>query len=56
MSISIGDDVWLGAGSTIMPGLVVASGTVVGANAVVTVNTECFAVVAGVPAKTKRFR
>ena len=56
MPISIGSDVWFGAGSSVMPGVSIASGTVVGANAVVTKNTELFAVVAGVPARTIKFR
>ena len=56
MPISIGNDVWFGAGSSVMPGLGIASGTVVGANSVVTKNTELFAVVAGVPARTIKFR
>jgi maltose O-acetyltransferase len=56
MPISIGNDVWFGAGSSVMPGVAVASGTVVGANAVVTKSTEPYAVVVGVPARTIRFR
>ena len=56
LPISIGNDVWFGAGSSVMPGVSIASGTVVGANAVVTKNTELFAVVAGVPARTIKFR
>ena len=56
LPISIGNDVWFGAGSSVMPGVDIASGTVVGANAVVTKSTELFAVVAGVPARTIKFR
>jgi acetyltransferase-like isoleucine patch superfamily enzyme len=56
MPISIGNDVWFGAGSSVMPGVEIATGTVVGANAVVTKNTALYAVVAGVPARTIKFR
>ncbi|MFX5587290.1 DapH/DapD/GlmU-related protein, partial [Acinetobacter baumannii] len=38
--IVIGDDVWIGAGAVIMPGVTIARGTVIGANAVVTRDTE----------------
>jgi len=56
MQITIGNDVWLGAGSVLMPGITIANGTVVGANAVVTKNTEPYSIVVGVPARHIRFR
>lgn len=49
--IVIEDDVWLGAGSRILDGVVIAKGTVVGSGAVVTRSTEANTVVAGVPAR-----
>ncbi len=49
--VTIGDDVWLGAHSVVTPGVRIATGTVVGANAVVTHDTEPYAIVAGVPAR-----
>ena len=52
--IIIGDGVWLGATSTILPGLVVGAKAVVGAGAVVTKDIPEKAVVAGVPAKLIR--
>lgn len=54
--IVIEDDVWIGAGAVIMPGITLRRGTVVGANAVVTKDTDEYAVVAGVPAKKIRTR
>lgn len=54
--ITIEDDVWIGAGAVIMPGITLSKGTVVGANAVVTKNTVPYSVVAGVPAKILRIR
>lgn len=49
--ITIEDDVWIGAGAVIMPGITLARGTVVGANAVVLRSTRPFEVIAGIPAK-----
>jgi acetyltransferase-like isoleucine patch superfamily enzyme len=48
---TIGDDVWIGANAVITPGVTVATGTVVGAGAVVTTDTEPYSIVAGVPAR-----
>jgi maltose O-acetyltransferase len=55
-AIIIEDDVWIGAGAVIMPGITLRRGTVVGANSVVTKDTEEYSVVAGVPAKKLRSR
>jgi len=54
--IVIEDDVWIGAGAVIMPGITLRRGTVVGANAVVTKDTEPYSVVAGAPARKIRSR
>jgi len=55
-AITIEDDVWIGAGAVIMPGITLRRGTVVGANAVVTKDTEEYAVVVGAPARMIRTR
>jgi acetyltransferase-like isoleucine patch superfamily enzyme len=55
-AIVIEDDVWIGAGAVIMPGTTLRRGTVVGANAVVTRDTEEYSVVVGAPAKKIRTR
>jgi acetyltransferase-like isoleucine patch superfamily enzyme len=54
--IVIEDDVWIGAGAVIMPGVTLRRGTVVGANSVVTSSTEEYSVVVGVPARKIRSR
>ena len=54
--IVINDDVWIGAGAIIMPGVTLAKGSVIGANAVVTKDTDEYSVYAGVPAKKIRNR
>ena len=49
--VRIGNDVWLGARSVILPGITIGDGAIVGSNAVVTKDVEPMAIVAGVPAK-----
>lgn len=49
--IMIEDDVWLGAGVKVLDGVLIAKGCVIGANAVVTKNTNPFGVYVGVPAR-----
>lgn len=50
--IVVGDNVWVGAGCIILPGIRVGSFSVVGAGAVVTKDVAPHSVVAGVPAKS----
>ncbi|PLR31873.1 hypothetical protein CYR55_19980 [Chimaeribacter californicus] len=50
-SVTIGDDVWIGAGAVILPGVRVGNGCVIASGAVVTKNVPDFSIVAGVPAK-----
>jgi maltose O-acetyltransferase len=52
----IEDDVWIGIRATIMPGVTIAKGAVVGAGAVVTKDVPAYTVVAGVPARPIRSR
>ena len=49
--IIIGRNAWLGRGVTVLPGVKIGEGAVVGANAVVTRDVPAGAVVAGIPAK-----
>lgn len=50
--IVIEDDVWIGAGAIVLPGVTIGRGSVVAAGAVVTADVSPFTVVGGVPAKT----
>ena len=49
--VVIEDDVWIGAGAVVLPGVTIGRGAVVAAGAVVTTSVEPFTVVAGVPAR-----
>lgn len=53
--VIIEDDCWLGAGSIILPGIVIGKNCIIGAGSVVTENISDFAIVAGVPAKIIKF-
>ena len=56
-NVIIGNDVWIGYGSTIMSGVKVGDGAVIGACSVVTKDVKPYEIVAGNPAKfiKKRF-
>lgn len=54
--IVIGDDVWIGRGSIILPGVTISEGAVIGANAVVTKDVAAGFIVGGVPARVISFR
>ena len=47
----IGDDVWICVNAVTLPGVTIGSGTVVGAGAMVTKDTEPYSIVAGIPAR-----
>lgn len=48
--VTIGDDVWIGAGAVVLPGVTIGSHSVVAAGAVVTRDVPPCSLVAGVPA------
>lgn len=55
-AVTIGHDVWIGANSTILSGLNLGTGSVVGAGSVVTKDVPPYAIVAGAPARIIRYR
>ena len=54
--VVIEDDVWIGARVTILPGVKVGTGAVLGAGAVVTKDVPPYAIVGGNPAKVLKYR
>ena len=52
--VRIGDDAWLGANVTVLPGVTIGNGAVVAAGAVVSRDVEENTVVGGVPARLLR--
>lgn len=52
----IGNDVWIGRNATILRGVHVGDGAVIGAGAVVTKDIPPYAIVGGVPAKIIKYR
>lgn len=55
-NINIGDDVWIGYGAIILSGISIGQGAVIAAGSVVTHSVPAYAIVAGNPAKTIRYR
>lgn len=53
---SIGNDVWIGVGATIIDGVKIGDGVIVAAGAVVTKDVPPYAIVGGVPAKIIKYR
>lgn len=51
LPITIGDDCWIGANATILPGVTIGQGSTIASGAVVTKNVAEFSLVGGVPAK-----
>lgn len=49
--ITIGNDVWIGANATVLPGVTIGDGAVIAAGAVVTKDVPSNVIVGGVPAK-----
>lgn len=54
--IEIGNDVWIGANSVILPGVTIHKGAVVAAGSIVTKDVPEYAIVAGNPAKILKYR
>ena len=54
--VVIEDDVWIGANSCILDGVIIGKGSIVGANSTVTKNVPPYAIVFGSPAKIIKWR
>ncbi|MGC4105139.1 MAG: DapH/DapD/GlmU-related protein [Thermomicrobiales bacterium] len=54
--VTIGNDVWIGHGAIVMPGVTIGDGAVIGSAAVVTKDVAPYTIVGGVPAKPIRDR
>ena len=52
----VGNDVWIGQNSTILPGVHIGDGAIIGLNSVVTRDMPPYTIVAGTPAKAVRKR
>jgi len=49
--ITIGDDVWIGAGAIVLADVTIGSGSIIGAGAVVTRSCPPYSILAGIPAR-----
>lgn len=54
--VIIGDDVWIGSRATILPGVRIGNGVIIGTGAVVTKDVPDYAIVGGNPAKILKYR
>lgn len=52
----IGSDVWFGNSTTIMPGVKIGSGAIIGANSLITKDVDAYAIVGGNPGRVIRKR
>ena len=52
----VGNDVWIGYGDTILPGVTIGDGSIIGTKSVVTKDVEPYSIVGGNPAKLIRKR
>lgn len=54
--VVIGDDVWIGSRVTILPGVHIGEGAIIGASSVVTKDVPAYSIVGGNPAKVIKSR
>ncbi|MBN1972687.1 MAG: hypothetical protein JW787_03555 [Sedimentisphaerales bacterium] len=56
MPVTIGDDVWIGTRSIILPGVSIGTGAIIGAGSIVTKDVPDYAIACGNPAQVKKYR
>jgi phosphonate metabolism protein (transferase hexapeptide repeat family) len=54
--VVLGNDVWIGHGALVLPGITIGNGAVLGGGAVASKDIPPFAIAVGVPAKIQRYR
>ncbi len=54
--VTIGNDVWIGTRSIILPGVSIGTGAIIGAGAIVTKDVPEYAIACGNPAQVKKYR
>ena len=54
--VNIGNDVWLGFNATVLSGVIIGDGAVIGANSLVTKDIPPYAIAAGQPARVIKYR
>ena len=54
--VTLGNDVWIGHGAVVLPGVTIGTGAAVGAGTIVTKDMPPFAVVVGNPGRVLRYR
>lgn len=54
--IVVGNDVWIGENVTLLDGVTIGNGAIIGAGSVVVSDVDTYSLVAGNPARFKRFR
>ncbi|MEZ9922577.1 CatB-related O-acetyltransferase [Vibrio breoganii] len=54
--VTIGNDVWIASNVIILPGVNISDGAIVAAGSVVNIDVPPYSIVAGVPAKVKKYR
>ena len=52
----MGDDVWIGTNSVVLPGVTIGKGAVIGAGTVVTKDIPEYAIAVGNPARVIKYR
>jgi virginiamycin A acetyltransferase len=55
-NIIVGNDVWIGMGAKILPGIKIGNGAIIGANSVINFDVPDYAIVLGNPSRVVKYR